>query len=196
MSKIRWHIKFARSLRDFHRREGAFTALAFGLLFFLGLLQVVGARTQVSPQLHELSQAVTTLTHEDSSSDQYVVAEVIDGDTILLTNGEYVRYLGMDTPEIFPEIQCYAKVSIERNRELVEGKTVRLVRDVSDQDRWGRWLRYVYVGDQFVNQVLVEEGFAKAVIYPPDVAHASDFSTAEQTAQALRLGRWKACPSR
>lgn len=193
MKKLHWHIKFARSLRNFHRREGAFTALAFGLLFFLGLLQVVGARTPVSPQLHQLSQVVTALTNEETSSKLYVVAQAVDGDTILLTNGEYVRYIGIDTPEIFPKIQCYAQLSTQRNRELVEGKTVRLVRDVSNRDTWGRWLRYVYVDDQFVNQTLVEEGFAKAVIYPPDVAHEQDFTLAQQTAETLRLGRWRGC---
>lgn len=193
MKKTHWHHKIARSLRDFHRREGAFTALAFGVLFLLGLMQVVGAQTQVSPQLHELSMAVSALTSDQARIDEYQVAKVIDGDTILLTNGEYVRYLGIDTPEIFPEVGCYALLSTARNRELVEGKTVRLIRDVSDRDRWGRWLRYVYVNDQFINQVLVEEGFATAVVYPPDEAHKADFLAGENTAQALELGRWKMC---
>lgn len=195
MQKNRWHHRIGRQLRDFHRREGAFTALAFGVLFLLGLMQVVGAQTQISPQLHELSLAVSALTADQTQSSEYAVARVIDGDTILLTNGEYVRYIGVDTPEVFPEVECYARLATDRNRTLVEGKVVRLVRDVSDRDRSGRWLRYVYVNDQFINQTLVEEGFAIAVIYPPDVMHQADFSVAENTAQSLHLGRWKTCTS-
>lgn len=193
MVKTRWHHQIGRKLRDFHRREGAFTALAFGVLFLLGLMQVVGAQTQISPQLHELSLAVSALTTTQNQTDEFQVSRVIDGDTILLTNGEYVRYIGIDTPEIFPKVECFAKASTERNHALVGGKTVRLVRDVSDRDRFGRWLRYVFVGEQLVNEVLVQEGYAIAVVYPPDEAHKSELLAAENTAQALQLGRWKVC---
>lgn len=193
MSKSKLHHRIARSLRDFHRREGAFTGIAFILVFILGLLNAVGAQTDISPELSGFHSNFTQLTAGTNTTQLYTVDRVVDGDTILLTNGEFVRYIGIDTPEIFPEIQCYANASTERNRELVGGQTVRLVKDVSDMDRWGRWLRYVYVGDVFINEILVEEGYAKAVVYPPDTAQASTFEVAQKKAEALHKGRWKAC---
>ena len=92
-----------------------------------------------------------------------IVSRIVDGDTIELGTGERVRYIGIDTPETVDprkEVQCFGKEASAKNKELVEGKEVRLVKDVSDKDKYGRLLRYVYVGDVFVNEKLVSEGYA------------------------------------
>lgn len=162
-------------------------------MFGLGLLQVIWTNISVDPALAELDSTTTDLSQQYLADDTYLVANVSDGDTIILSNGEFVRYIGIDTPEVFPAVECWSKESTKRNKELVEGQTVRLVRDVTDRDKNGRWLRYVYVGDTFVNIDLIREGYATAVQYPPDVAHAEEFSLAEKRAQALQLGRWKHC---
>ncbi|MEK7539635.1 MAG: thermonuclease family protein [Patescibacteria group bacterium] len=194
-SKPKWHHhvrRAAKAVRDFHRREGAFAAIAFAFLFLLGLFQIVGAQTADQtgwPQLPALTQLAET----GRADQELTVTQVVDGDTIILSNGAYVRYIGIDTPEIFPHVECYAQAATKRNKELVEGKTVQLVRDVSDQDRFGRLLRYVYVDGVFVNQLLVEEGLAYAVVYPPDLAHATDFTSAQTAARSLNLGVWKKC---
>lgn len=195
-SKPKWHHhvkRVAKALREFHRKEGAFAALAFALLFLLGLLQVVG--TEVSSQGTDWPKipVLTELVEASTQNETYVVKQVVDGDTIILSNGEYVRYIGIDTPEIFPDVECFAEAATKRNTELVEGKTVTLLRDVSDRDKTDRLLRYVYVDGVFVNQVLVEEGYATAVVYPPDVAHAEDFTAAQNAAQSLKRGMWKKC---
>ncbi|MFA6257360.1 MAG: thermonuclease family protein [Candidatus Paceibacterota bacterium] len=124
------------------------------------------------------------------------VARVVDGDTIELEGGEKVRYIGIDTPEtVDPRkpAQCYGAEASAKNKELVLGKTVRLAKDVTDKDKYGRLLRYVYVGDVFVNLALVEGGYAFSYSYPPDIAHQSDFVAAEQSAQAKDAGLWGAC---
>jgi len=83
----------------------------------------------------------------------------------------------------------------ERMRALVAGKRVRLVRDVSQTDRYGRLLRYVYAGDIFVNAVMVSEGYANAATYPPDVAHAAEFAALERSARIAKRGLWAGgCP--
>jgi micrococcal nuclease len=76
------------------------------------------------------------------------------------------------------------------NKQLVEGKFVTLVRDVSDTDRYGRWLRYVYVDGVFVNEVLVANGFANVVTYPPDVKYTEQLRRVEQDAREARRGLW------
>lgn len=110
------------------------------------------------------------------------VTRVIDGDTIEVDiNGQIydIRYIGMNTPE--RDESCYRDAT-EANRDLVEGETVRLVRDVSDTDRFDRLLRYVYVGDVFVNERLVEQGFAEVVRYTPDTSQFLNFRELEQAA--------------
>ena len=116
------------------------------------------------------------------------VTRVIDGDTIVVNlNGEsyHVRYIGMNTPE--SNEVCFGPAT-QANADLVEGKTVRMVKDVSETDRYGRLLRYIYVGDIFVNAKLVEEGFAEVVSYPPDTSHFEEFKNLEIQAAAANRG--------
>lgn len=117
-----------------------------------------------------------------------VVTLVIDGDTIEVTlNGQTqrVRYIGINTPER-DEI-CYSEAR-QANMLFVSGKTVRLVRDVENTDRYGRLLRYVYVDGLFVNRALIEQGYAEVVSYPPNTAHYQTFRQLEQEARAANRG--------
>jgi len=112
---------------------------------------------------------------------------VIDGDTIELENGDRVRYIGINTPEAGDELGDYAT---EINKELVEGKEVKLIKDVSDTDKYGRILAYVYIGNIFVNAYLVEEGYAQVATYPPDVKYADLFLELQQKAREEGKGFW------
>ncbi len=130
------------------------------------------------------------------------VARVVDGDTIEIEGGEKVRYIGMNTPEtVKPDwpVECFGKESSARNKELVEGKRVRLVRDVSERDRYGRLLRFVHLADgTLVNELLVREGYARVSSFPPDVSKQDVFRAAERDARAAKRGLWAdgACPNR
>ncbi len=117
------------------------------------------------------------------------VARVIDGDTVVLGTGEHLRYVGINTPEMNP-LQPFAREATEANRKLVEGKTVRLEKDVSETDRYGRLLRYVWVDNTMVNLELVRQGLAEASAYPPDVRYRAIFEAAEAEARLARRGMW------
>lgn len=122
-----------------------------------------------------------------------IVNLVVDGDTIhvLINNIEYpLRYIGMDTPENTYEKQYYGVESFEYNRQLVEGKTVILVNDVSELDSFDRLLRYVIVDNLFVNYELVKNSFAYAKSYPPDSACDQTFAEAQNLAASLGSGIW------
>lgn len=88
------------------------------------------------------------------------VAEVIDGDTILLKDGRRVRYLGVNTPEINEPLHQQAK---KLNASLVSGRKVRLEFDREKTDSYGRLLAYVYVGNEMVNARLIRDGLAHAL---------------------------------
>ncbi|MDQ3238980.1 MAG: thermonuclease family protein [bacterium] len=128
------------------------------------------------------------------------VRRVIDGDTIEIENGVTVRYIGIDTPEsVKPgsSIQCYGKEASVKNTALVLNQEIEMEKDVSETDRFGRLLRYVFVGAIFVNQQLIEEGFAYASTYPPDVKYRELFSEAQVNAQKNMSGLWSVnCPIR
>jgi len=127
----------------------------------------------------------------------FKVTWVIDGDTIEIETGERVRYLGIDTPEtVDPRkpVQCFGLEASEKNKELVEGKMVRLEKDITDKDKYGRLLRYAYVNNIFVNLELVKQGFAFSYTYPPDVKYQEKILSAEQEAREANRGLWQACP--
>lgn len=124
------------------------------------------------------------------------VTKVVDGDTIKIEKEgleETVRMIMVDTPETVhpgkptqpfgPEASAFAK-------EMLEGKEVKLERDVSERDRYGRILAYVYVNDRMFNEVLLEKGLARVSAFPPDVKHVDRFRQIQNEAQKAKLGIW------
>lgn len=133
-----------------------------------------------------------------TTREQAKVIKVIDGDTIEVEiNGTpyKVRYIGIDTPESTTRVEYFGKEAAARNRALVDGQQVTLVKDVSETDRYNRLLRYVLVGEVFVNYELVRGGYANTLRYPPDVACADVFREAERQAREERLGLWAPTPA-
>lgn len=121
------------------------------------------------------------------------VSRVIDGDTILLDNGERVRYIGIDTPELHhPKlpVQYMAEEAKEFNRKLVDGNLVRLEFDIDKRDKYGRLLAYIYINDIFVNAELVKEGYAKILTIPPNVRYADLFLRLQRQAREDSRGLW------
>ena len=131
------------------------------------------------------------------------VEKIIDGDTIELTTGQKVRYIGVNTPETrHPQkgVECFGKEAKERNKELLEGKDIYMKKDISETDRYGRLLRFIYLPKPnatnealFVNQYLVEQGYAYTISYPPDISKNEVFRQNQQFAETNNLGLWKEC---
>jgi micrococcal nuclease len=129
-----------------------------------------------------------------------LVEEVVDGDTIkvlLDQDGQTysVRYIGMDTPENTSQVEYFGAEATAKNNMLVYGKTVALIKDVSETDRYNRLLRYVIVDDIFVNYELVAQGYANTASYPPDIACIPTFQAAERQAEATKIGLWASPPA-
>jgi micrococcal nuclease len=124
------------------------------------------------------------------------VIRVIDGDTVELEDGKTLRYIGMDTPEIHHPTkgkQCFGDEAKRHNEELVLNKEVTLEKDVNETDRYGRLLRYVWVDDILINKQLVEDGYAFARSYPPDIARQDELRKAEERARNEQRGLWSQC---
>ena len=126
----------------------------------------------------------------------------VDGDTLVVDvdgREERVRLIGIDTPESVAEdrpVECYGPESKDRTAELLpSGTEVRLERDVEARDQYDRLLAYVTRADDdvLVNLLLVEEGLAEALSYPPNTARQAQLEAAEQQARAEGRGLWEAC---
>lgn len=115
------------------------------------------------------------------------VIKVIDGDTIIIEGGYYVRYIGIDTPERDEEYYMEAK---QINQNLVEFKSVRLEKDITDKDKYGRLLRYVFVDDTFINAEITRQGYAYAKAYSPDTKYQTFLESMEKEARQTKKGVW------
>lgn len=145
-----------------------------------------------APALAEGAECISTST----TSQVGTVTRVIDGDTIevqLQDGVTYrVRYIGIDTPD---RDEPWFTESAQANNELVAGKTVTLVKDVSEVDQYDRLLRYVLVENVFVNYELLRLGLADSVTYPPDVACTDTFLETARAAREMGAGIWGQAPA-
>ena len=135
---------------------------------------------------------VTSTTEATTADDGLArVVTVIDGDTVdVVVDGvaERVRLIGINTPE---RGECFADIATDVLTDLVGGGQVALTSDSTARAQYGRLLRYIHLPDgRFVNEMLVAQGLARAVSYPPDTTHDHVFATAQTDAQRARIGLW------
>ncbi|MBU3911218.1 MAG: thermonuclease family protein [Candidatus Omnitrophica bacterium] len=150
------------------------------------------------------------LSRSGSRINGILVSRVIDGDTIELSDGRTVRYIGIDTPEVrekkdndwIYKPMPYAEEALAFNRKLVEGKVVNLEFDVQKKDIYHRVLAYVYpvrkgnfsngvnIEDRMINLEMVRQGYAMIYTYPPNVKYAEQFLKAQEEARKDKKGLW------
>jgi endonuclease YncB( thermonuclease family) len=130
----------------------------------------------------------------------YRVDHVVDGDTIALRNGQRVRLVQIDTPEVYFGSECYGRAASRTTKGLLPiGSRVRLFREPATDgvDEYGRLLRYVVRVDQslHVNIRLVAVGAAAPYFYLGRRGRfAARLELLARRAKARRLGLWGACP--
>jgi micrococcal nuclease len=152
--------------------------------------------TPIAPPPVVTTPAEVVAGEEVTRTGPYAVVTVVDGDTIdVLVAGKptRVRYIGINTPEtVHPTrgAECFGTEASAKNKALVAGQWVELEKDVSETDKYGRLLRYVYVNNVMVNEALVAEGYANVSTYPPDVRHTERFRAAEAAARSAGKGLW------
>jgi len=116
------------------------------------------------------------------------VIGIIDGDTIVVEGGYYVRYIGVDAPE---KDEPYYFEALTANQRLVKSKKIRLEEDVTGKDKYGRLLRYIYVNNTFVNAELVRQGYTQAKAYPPNIKYQAYLEAMEREAKQTQKGIWR-----
>ena len=160
-----------------------------GTIFLIALLTGVGVTVLRAVPVRSMIGGGSL-----SRSGEALVRRVVDGDTVVLSSGEPVRYIGMDTPELHhprKPVQAYGREAMEFNRRLVEGKQVHLEFDVERYDKYHRLLVYVFLQDgTFVNAELVRQGYARLMTIPPNVKYADLFVKLQREAREARRGLW------
>ena len=151
------------------------------IVFVITVLQIVGQEYGIDILKQE------TINNKQTEERVFIVVHIVDGDTFDVDSGERIRMLGIDTPE---RGEYFYKEAKNRLAELIEGKEVKLVKDVSERDRYGRLLRHVYYNNEWINKKMIDEGFARFVTFPPDVSHVEVFEKAQRGARDNKRGMW------
>lgn len=173
------------------------------LVFFVFIIKSP-VFTWLTPPTHVDSRYYLDI--DDADFTEYgLVTRVSDGDTITINEGQEVRFLSMDTPELsHPDLhireECYGKDAKARVEQLLLNKYVFLLKDKEDTDRYKRLLRFIFLPDRtnpskklFVNGYLVGEGFARAYIFRQDEKYKELITSLQQTAIDEKRGLWGKC---
>ena len=158
------------------------------LIFLAGFLS--------SDLLNSSDSSDNTPVFDDSKDRLYLVTEVIDGDTITINGSDRVRLLEIDAPE---RGECYFTESKEALSNLIEGEYVRLEKDISGVDNFGRLLRYVFLSQEdtmdetFVNDYMLEQGFADIYEASQNKRYRDILMHGRNEAVTMRKGMWSEC---
>jgi len=124
-----------------------------------------------------------------------MVQKALDGDTLRLQDGRSVRLVGIDAPEIDRENGNHQPMALEAWRfvsKLTNGRRIRLEKDQSDRDRYGRILAYAFDSNgQMLNQQIVANGFAHVLYLQPDVKAHETLLVAQRRAMSNKQGKWQ-----
>ena len=131
------------------------------------------------------------------SEGMYAVESVADGDTFTLTNGNVVRLIDVDAPELG---ECYGDEARKALTKLILNREVELRKDVVATDKYKRLLRYVYLHDRnpkvdslFVNEYMIKHGYARTYHLRNNDKHHISLTMLENSAQKNKRGLWGAC---
>ena len=159
--------------------------LLLAIVFVSGCVSYQTAEPRTCEQaIADLPQIIADA--QDSSATE--VARVVDGDTVELSDGSKVRLVGINTPEKNERNYLEAKENME---SLVLDKEIFLQKDISDTDKYGRKLRYIFTEDKFVNAEQVSAGLASSFEYKPDTKYQFLFNCLEKEAKDAGLGIWQ-----
>jgi micrococcal nuclease len=128
-----------------------------------------------------------------------VVDHVTDGDTIKVDVGareEYVRFIGIDTPETYEGSECGGKqASASMKRMLEPGDRVTLVRDRTqgNRDDYDRLLRYVQFRGRDLGEKQARKGWADVFVYDRRFKRLNAYERAEERARKANRGVWRLC---
>lgn len=129
------------------------------------------------------------VTKENTKEGPFLVVKVIDGDTLDIETGERIRLSGIDSPE---RGECYYKESKSALANLTLNKTIAIQQDITNKDKYGRLLRYIYLEDFLVNEYLVREGHAKVYDkYKDDTSKYILLKNSEVEAVFKNKGIWR-----
>jgi len=155
------------------------------------LYELTKDKTNKNPIFYSLSSIPICASCTNAQS--FKCTRVVDGDTIIISNGERVRLIGVDTPETkhpSKPVEYFGKEASAFTKRMVEGKDVRLEYGQQRRDKYGRLLAYVYLMDgTFLNAEIIKQGYGNAYTRFP-FKYMEAFRQYEKEAREAKRGLW------
>jgi micrococcal nuclease len=153
--------------------------------------------TESSVEVVTNSDSETSTLSSDSTYIPAKILDVVDGDTMKILIGnkkETIRLLLVDTPEtVHPTkpIEPFGKEASTYAKDMLSDQNVEIQLDVSERDKYGRLLCYLYINGKMFNELLLEKGLARvAYVYPPNIKYVDEFRKIQSAAQKEKVGLW------
>jgi micrococcal nuclease len=162
------------------------TSLGGIFLLFLLLSAIVGCihPGTISSTEDTISSTEDTITWAE---DTLICTSIIDGDTFRLSNGETVRLIGIDAPELN---QPGGEESREYLAQLILNKGITLEKGYEERDKYNRLLRFVYIGNLCINEEIIRQGYAEAR-YLTENPLREYYIQLEMEAETAKAGLWR-----
>lgn len=170
------------------------------LLVLPGVIQAGGIYRWVDANgsIHYSDQPVpgaqTIRTSAPRLGEPVAVKTVLDGDTFRLANGDTVRLIGINAPEVAKRDEPGEPGGLQAQRflyKMLAGKRVRLLPEEDRRDKYGRKLAHAFLEDGTnISALLLHEGHAYVIVVPPNTGRAAEYFRAETEARQARRGIW------
>ncbi len=132
------------------------------------------------------------------------VTHVTDGDTAYLKNLDYgktaaswpgrsARFIGVDTPEVYGDPECYGQEASAFTKARLEGERIKVAYGEDPEDPYDRALVYIWRKGKLFNATLVRKGFARVLIYEPNERYEARLRRLQRQAREAERGLWGAC---
>jgi len=163
-------------------------------LFAADIFRSEDAQGQVTFSDQPSAQAEKITTPSHSNRYLHTVAKVYDGDTIILKNGERVRLLGINTPEIESRHRADetgGQAAKKWLQDKLKDGQVYLEYDQQQRDKYKRLLAHCFLpDDEHLNKTILEAGLASLSIIPPNVRYSDILMKAQKQAEQNKRGIW------
>jgi len=142
--------------------------------------------------VHAENVCTTPLTFDETVK----VRHIYDGDTLRLSDGQKVRLIGINTPELARKQKSAEPFADEAKQTLIamvkKGQTIQLIYGNDRKDHYGRTLAHTFLtSGQNIQEALISQGLASVITIPPNTKFAACYLAVENIARCNRLGLWK-----
>ncbi|MBT7102473.1 thermonuclease family protein [archaeon] len=128
------------------------------------------------------------ITDAKSNLQTFQISQIVDGDTVRLTNGATLRLIGINTPErnmpYFQEAKSFLTTLIQNKSVQVQSFGI---------GKYGRTLAFIFLNDKNINTQILSAGLATLYCYENDPC-LDELKQAEEFARLNQKALWKKSP--